>query len=147
MTSNIIKIRDADPGDISALTFLVNELGYKTTADEMALRFRDIHHHTDHRTFIATINDTVAGMLGAMKQFSYQQNGYYVRIIAFVTHPLFRQMGAGKKLIEAVEQWANELSANSVLVNCGNREERTKAHQFYKQAGFDIRSSGYVKKL
>jgi len=147
MVDKTIKIRDAVSEDISALTVLVNELGYKTTIDEMSVRFQNMYHHPDHRTFIATIDDTVVGMVGALKQFSYQQNGYYVRIIALVTDTSSRQVGAGKKLIEAVQEWANELGAKSILVNCGNKEERKRAHEFYKRMGFEIWTTGYVKKM
>ncbi|MDQ0270565.1 hypothetical protein [Cytobacillus purgationiresistens] len=37
--------------------------------------------------------------------------------------------------------------AEAIALNSGNREERKAAHQFYKDNGYEIKSSGFVKKL
>ena len=143
---NII-IREAGMVDISALAELMNELGYNTTVDEMKTRFENIQNHIDHKTFIAIIDTDISGMVGVSKNYSYEQNGIYVRVLALVTHSRFRHKGIGKKLLEVAENWAREIGAEKILLNCGNREERAVAHLFYKKMGYQVKSSGFVKKL
>ena len=140
-------IREAEPEDIFALTQLINELGYDTTKDEMKIRFENIQNHKDYKTFVLTIDTQVSGMIGLTKNYFYEQNGIYIRVLALVTSNEFRQNGIGRKLMEAAENWAKEIGADTVLLNCGNREERAIAQLFYKKIGYQIKSSGFVKKL
>ncbi len=140
-------IREAEPTDIFDLTELMTELGYATSIDEMKTRFENIKNHKDHQTFVATDGKEILGMVGLSKNFSYEQNGIYVRVLALVTRSGSRQKGIGKKLMEVAENWAREIGANKVLLNCGNRDERAIAHLFYKKIGYEIKSSGFVKKL
>jgi len=147
MQSTKIIIREAEPADIFALTELMNELGYDTTIDEMKVRFENIQNHSDHKTFIATADTAILGMVGLSKNYSYEQNGIYVRVLALVTRSSCRQKGIGKKLMDVAENWAREIGADKVLLNCGNREERETAQLFYKKIGYQIKSSGFVKKL
>ena len=146
VAENLI-IKEAGSSDFAALTELMNELGYHTTIDEMIARLENIQNHMDYKTFIATNDSQILGMVGMMKNYSYEQNGIYVRVLALVTRSQFRQRGIGKKLMDAAENWAKELGAVKVLLNCGNREERSTAHLFYKKIGYQIKSSGFIKNL
>ena len=147
MQSTKIIIREAELTDIPALAELMNDLGYATSMDEMTSRFKNIKNHKDYKTFLATHGTEILGMVGLSTNYSYEQNGIYVRVLALVTRNKFRQKGIGKKLMEVAENWAREIGANKVLLNCGNREEREIAHAFYKKIGYQIKSSGFVKKL
>ena len=147
MQDKQINIREAEMTDIFALTELMNELGYDTTIDEMKIRFTSIQNHEDYKTFIATSNTQVVGMVGMTKNYFYEQNGIYIRVVALVINYGFRQNGIGRKLMEASENWAREVGADTILLNCGNREERTIAQQFYQTLGYQIKSSGFIKKL
>jgi GNAT superfamily N-acetyltransferase len=86
-------------------------------------------------------------MVGMTKNYFYEQNGIYVRVLALVTSYGFRQNGIGRKLMEASENWAREIGAGIILLNCGNREERKVAQQFYQNIGYQIKSSGFIRKL
>ena len=147
MQTTKIFIREAEPTDIVALTELMNELGYNTTLDEMKTRFVNIQTHKDYKTFIATDDIQILGMVGLSKNYSFEQNGIHVRVLALVTRSNFRQKDIGKKLMDVAENWAREIGADKVLLNCGNREERAIAQLFYKKIGYQIKSSGFIKKL
>lgn len=147
MNGGQLNIREAAINDVFALTELMNELGYETTMDEMKGRFEHIHNHEDYKTFIATIDTKSTGMVGLVRNYSYEHNKAYVRILALVTNGQFRRIGIGKKLIAAAENWAREIGADKILLNCGNREERTIARSFYLKIGYHVKSSGFVKKL
>jgi len=82
MQSTTIIFREAEPADMVALTELMNELGYKTTLDEMKTRFADIQNHKDYKTFIAVDDTEILGMVGLSRNYSYEQNGIYVRVLA-----------------------------------------------------------------
>jgi len=143
---NII-IRPATLADCPALSVLMNELGYPTSGGDMTTRFTHIVNHPDYRTRVAVINDEVAGMIGAVKGIFYEKNGTCIRIVALVTSGLHRKKGIARMLLADMEVWANESGATTILVNCGSREERRDAHQFYRDRGFTVKSSGYVKSL
>ena len=113
----------------------------------MLIRYSSISSHPDYKTFVACSGRIVTGMAGAMQSFFYEQNGIYVRVLALVTVPSFRYQGIGNALLEVVEKWASGIGAKSVLLNCGNREERQAAHDFYQKRGYVIKSSGYLKRL
>ena len=147
MQSIKLIIREAELTDIIALTELMNELGYATAMDEMKTRFENIKNQKDYKTFIATDDTEILGMVGLSTNYSYEQNGTYVRVLALVTRSKFRKKGIGKKLMDVAENWAREIGANKVLLNCGNREEREIAQVFYKNIGYQVTSSGFVKKL
>jgi len=147
MQSPKITIREAETTDVFALTELMNELGYDTTMDEMKTRFDNIRNHKDYKTFIATNDTEILGMVGLSKNYSYEQNGIYVRVLALITRRNFRKKGIGKKLMDVAENWARGIGAAKVLLNCGNREEREIAQLFYKKIGYQIKSSGFIKKL
>src|SRR5688572_4388145 len=112
MQSTKIIIREAQQPDIFALSELMNELSYDTTLDEMKVRFENIQNQRDYKTFVAAVDTDILGMVGLMKNCSYEQNGIYVRVLALVTRSSFRQKGIGKKLMDAAENWAKEIGAN-----------------------------------
>jgi GNAT superfamily N-acetyltransferase len=140
-------IRDAHEGDIEELTLLMTDLGYPATLAEMQVRFKNIFAHPDYRTIIAVIGDEIVGMAGLCKGVYYEKNGLYLRILAFVVKQTRRELGIGKILIKASEDWAVDQGANTVLINSGNRDERKAAHVFYHKMGYVVKSSGFVKEL
>ena len=142
-----IVTREAEVADIPVLADLMVQLGYDTTTAEMETRFATIRNHPDYKTFVAVVEDSIIGMIGLAKGYYYEHNGMYLRILALVTNATFRKNGVGKALIEKAENWAKEIGAATILLNCGNREERTAAHIFYKGLGYSVKSSGFVKKL
>lgn len=142
-----LTIREAETKDVFALTELMNELGYNTTESEMWVRFSNIYNHNDYKTFVATIDTRVVGIVGLTRNYSYEQNGIYARVVALVINYEFRQNGIGKRLMKTAEQWAKDIGADKVLLNCGNREERKIAHLFYQKIGYEIKSSGFIKRI
>lgn len=147
MLSSQVIIRDAHEGDIAALTVLMNDLSYPTTEAEMQERFKPIVGHPDYRTILAEIDHQIVGMAGLHKGNFYEKNGMYLRILAFVVKQNVRNMGIGKILIKASEDWAVEQGLHTIIINSGNRDDRKTAHVFYHKMGYTIKSSGFVKQL
>lgn len=147
MHRNELLIRPANGDDARALAALMTELGYPTTEEDMRERFRTIEREAHYKTFIADYRGEVVGMAGALQSYYFELNGSYVRLVALVTKETYRNKGVGKALVEAVEQWASEIGANAIVLNCGNREERKTAHIFYQRIGFEAKSTGYMKRI
>lgn len=142
-----ITTRDAEPGDIVALTGLMNQLGYPTSEHDMVKRMETIFAHPDYKTIVAVLNNEVVGMAGLYKGLHYEKNGSYMRITAFVVREDQRNLGIGKLLIIAAEEWAVTQGINAVVISSRNSEERRAAHAFYQKMGYDNKSSGFFKQL
>ncbi|WP_326995208.1 GNAT family N-acetyltransferase [Chitinophaga sp. 212800010-3] len=147
MSQDKITTRDARNSDIDAMALLMTELGYPTAAPAMAARFEAIKQEPGYKTILAVLNEEVVGMAGCTVNNFFEQDGKYVRIAAFVVSNRYHQKGIGRVLITAAEEWATNVNAHTVLLNCGHKEERTAAHVFYKKMGYQVKSSGYYKKI
>lgn len=140
-----VKIRDFTFEDLTELANLTTELGYPTTALEMQARMQVISIQPGYKTVVAVSNTQIVGYMGMSKQYLWEQNGHFVRIQALVVKNGVRRMGIGQKLIEHAEDWAKQINALLIALNCGNRMERENAHRFYPKMGFTAKSTGYVK--
>jgi GNAT superfamily N-acetyltransferase len=144
----MITIRKATAEDIDVIAILMHDLSYPATSDEVRVRFESISRHDDYKTLLAVAEDgQVAGMIGMSKNYFYEHNGTYIRVLVLVVSKDHRNEGVGKRLMVEADNWAAETGANTIVINSGNREDRKNAHVFYKGLGYEIKSSGFVKKL
>ena len=56
-----------------------------------------------------------------------------------------QNMGIGKKLLEYMEQYAKDKGISSIVLNSG--VQRTAAHAFYQNNGYDKRSWCFSKRI
>lgn len=143
----IIHTRKAAIGDIPQLASLMGDLGYPVSKGLMEKRLNNIGAHPDYYSLVACLEDKVIGMAGFHTGLLYNTDGIHIRVIALVTDKNYRGMGAGKKLMQAVENFAEQLGAAGIVLNSGNRTEREDAHQFYISLGYQAKSTGFVKTL
>jgi GNAT superfamily N-acetyltransferase len=146
MNENIV-IRHASAEDVKDMALLVTQLGYPSSEKEMRIRFESILAHPDYCTLVAVINNEIVGLSGMVKGLYYEYNGEYLRILAFVVKDTGRKQGIGRTLIKACEQWAISQGLDAVMLSSGNRPAREAAHAFYKNVGYELKSSGFFKKL
>lgn len=144
---NQVILRDAHEGDVETIAALMTDLSYPTTLAEMRARMGPIFVHPDYKTILAVYNDEIVGMAGLVKGNYYEKNGKYLRVLAFVVKETARNLGIGKMLIKACEDYAIEKGLNTVIINSGNRDDRKVAHVFYQKMGYEIKSSGFVKQI
>jgi Acetyltransferases len=143
----MIRIRPYESNDIESLTHLMGDLGYPTTVDNMKQRLKDIGSESNTYTFVATIDEKVAGMIGVRQVFYYEGDGCSTQVSALVTGNQYEGRGIGSALIKYVEEWAKERSSNSLYLTSGIKPERIRAHEFYKKQGFEVNGYRFVKKL
>jgi GNAT superfamily N-acetyltransferase len=138
-------IRSALSQDIPGIAELMTELGYPTSSEEMLARYDQIAIHPDYRAIVAVTDKHLVGMIGLIRCHYFEKNGTYVRIAATIVKSEFRRHGIGRKLMQSAENWAAEVGANSIMLNCGNRPERAEAQLFYSGLGYQLKSSGFIK--
>ena len=144
---SLITVRPATEADMTALTMLMNELGYLTTPEEMKERYDNILQQPDYKTLVAVKDEEVLGTAGILKIHYWECNGHYLRVQALVVRSTARRLGVGRLLLQAVEDWGLETGAVLISLNCGNKKSREAAHRFYPRVGFEHTSSGYTKWL
>lgn len=139
--------REAKINDVPDLVSLMEQLGYPTSVDKFKLRFNAIVANPSYHTLVAELDGKIVGMAGLCTGLSYEYDGFYVRIVAFVVDLNYRRNGIGEKLIQQAESWARDQGAIVIALNSGNREERKGAHQFYLKMGYEVKSIGFGKSL
>jgi len=111
------------------------------------LRLKNISADKDYKTLVVLAEDEAVGMIGMSKNYFYEHNGSYVRILVMVVKKAHRNKGVGKRLLQEAERWTRKIGATAIVLNSGNRPEREDAYIFYQKMGFEIRSSGFIKQL
>jgi GNAT superfamily N-acetyltransferase len=62
------------------------------------------------------------------------ESDYRVEIGGLIVDERWRRSGLGRRLVQAIEDWAVERGATELSVRC--REERAESHTFYESLSF-----------
>ncbi|WP_180012762.1 GNAT family N-acetyltransferase [Acinetobacter sp. YH16031] len=135
---------EKDLYDVHQLTI---QLGYPSTLKSIKQRWERIHQDSHYQTLVIEQDSHVIGYAGFIQEYTWEFDGGYLRIQAFVIDQAYRGKGIGKQLMAAIEQIAKEQGFKMIQLNSGNREERYPAHAFYQGLGFDSYSIGFRKNL
>jgi ribosomal protein S18 acetylase RimI-like enzyme len=140
-----LTIRHARLDDAPALSALMCELGYETTAVEMRRRLKSISSDARFRTFVAEMNDQVCGMIGTLTHASHEHNDPSGKIIALVVSKKTRRSGIGRALIAAAEK--DFVEKRVTRVSLTTRFSREHAHRFYRALGYSRTGFRFAKQL
>ncbi|WP_435921394.1 GNAT family N-acetyltransferase [Paenibacillus sp. DYY-L-2] len=140
-------IRKYHAKDLDSLTSLMEDLGYPTSRENMMPRMERIQSNPMYFTFVAEASGAVVGMIGVHLAHYYEDDGCATYISALVTKREYQGKGIGTSLMRYVEEWAREQGSNTIVLTSGIKEERLKAHAFYKARGFEINGYRFVKKF
>ena len=140
-----MEVRHATAADSSALAYLMTELGYPTSTEEMATRMEAIRDRPDYATFVADANGVIAGMVGVSVSPSFYRSDLHGAIVALVVSSEFRGCGIGALLVDRGEQWLRETGAKRATVNpSAHRED---AHRLYTRLGYEHTGLRFSKML
>lgn len=142
-----MEIRKAVLPDITAIADLSAQLGYPTDEEQVHSRLSEILNKTDHSMWVAELEDgAVVGWVHVMRTLVPEIDPF-AEIGGLVVDSDNRSQGIGKALLERAESWARENNLTSLCVR--SNVIRSRAHQFYEQAGYVIIKSQHVfeKKL
>jgi len=138
-----VVIREATTDDASALARLVTQLGYPSTARQLATRLAAMG--SDYKTIVSEEDGVVVGMAGGTMAWFIHCDGAYGRITALIVDQTTRGRGIGSALVAAIESWFVERNATQVRVTSGLHRE--DAHRFYERLGYERTGFNYSKKL
>lgn len=129
-----MKIRYASEKDIPAIVQLMKELGYPVDEELIEDRLVKIRQRNG-RVFVAVDQDeNVMGCVHAFIDLRLAE-GEIGEIVSLVVKNEARGQGIGTKLFNKAKEWIHETGCTKVRVRAN--VVREKAHQFYKQQGFE----------
>ncbi len=128
------KIRAAEARDAARLAELAMQLGYPTTAKEIARRIEETQRSSESTVFVAQLaGGEIAGWIGVFV-FRSIAGEPRVEISGLVVDENLRSQGIGAKLLVRAEQWACEKGCRVIGLRCNVIRER--AHVFYERHGY-----------
>ncbi len=133
--------------DLKDLTKLMSDLGYPSTEEQMKERLKQIHNTPNQYTYVLEHEGAVISMIGIRLFHYYEGDGLAGQITAFVTKEAYQGKGYGTKILTFVENWLLSQGVNMIFLNSGIREERVKAHEFYKKHGYEQTGIKFSKRL
>jgi GNAT superfamily N-acetyltransferase len=132
---NSIRIRKARRSDAERIARLCGELGYPASPDQIKTRLRQITPTSKHAVFVAESTDAV-GVVGwvHVSVSHLLESDVRAEVNGLVVAEGQRSVGAGTKLLQAVEEWARKRGCRGMNVRSNVIRER--AHKFYERQGY-----------
>jgi len=133
----MIHIRAANLNDAGAICRLNRDcLGYDYALEKTQRRLADILSAGQALVLVAETDARVVGYIHAGPyECSYVDS--LKDILSLAVDPDYRNMGAGRMLLNAVEEWAVRTGSAGVRLVSGY--EREGAHRFYRSCGYTNR--------
>lgn len=128
------EIREARPADYARMAELAGQLGYPSSAEDLARRLGSFEANGERVAFVAQLPDgEIGGWIGAFVYRSVEADAR-VEISGLVVDERYRSRSVGRALLERAEMWAREkgYSATSLRSNV----IRERAHAFYERQGY-----------
>ena len=141
-----VSIQSATKDHLKGIHELVLEWGYSTSESETLEWLEALMNSSDHQVFVAVSHDSVLGWTAVEKRISLDQ-GFTSEITGLVVRSSCRRSGIGQLLVNAVEEWSQNLGLSRVLVRSNVR--RVESHEFYPSIGFELikTTNVYAKEL
>ena len=134
-------IRAVESRDIHALAALAGELGYPTSAGQMARRLAAVAGRDEHAVFVADDDGGCVGWIH-VSIIDSLENDRHAEIRGLIVAAGRRGGGIGAALVDAAERWARARSCARVRVRSNVVRERT--HRFYERLGYRVVKSQKV---
>jgi GNAT superfamily N-acetyltransferase len=133
--NHAVKIRRARTSDAPRLAELSGQLGYPTTAEEIAKRMRKLKPASQNALFVADALE--AGVVGwtHVSVTHLVEVGTRAELNGLIVADGQRSLGAGARLLEAAEDWARKHGCPGMSVRSNVIRER--AHKFYERQGYE----------
>jgi len=130
-----LNIRHAQIDDLSVLTNLCIELGYKSTINEIKKRLDKIQKSKSDLILVAVEKGTVIGWIHVFSTLRLESDPF-AEIGGLVVSSRHRGKGVGKILVREAEKWARENGFINIRVR--SRTSRDGAKQFYESEGYIV---------
>jgi GNAT superfamily N-acetyltransferase len=130
-----VKIRRARASDAPQLAELSGQLGYPTTSAEIAKRLRKLKPASQNALFVAESYDSGVVGWAHVSVTHLVEVGTRAELNGLIVAEGQRSLGAGARLLEAVEEWARRHDCPNMSVRSNVIRER--AHKFYERQGYE----------
>jgi GNAT superfamily N-acetyltransferase len=128
-----VVIRQAKPTDAAGVAELSGILGYPVDCESMQRRLERLGGREEHVVFVAEISGNVVGWIHGAEHESLVA-GRMGEICGLVVAEGQRATGVGRRLVEAIEQWASGRGIEQVSVR--SNVVRRESHPFYEKVGY-----------
>ena len=140
-----LRFRDAKLHDATAVSRLIEALGYPCDQDEAERRIRRVNASPRQALIVAEWKEAVCGLISLDFMFYLPLGRETCRITALVVDARFRGHGIGRDLLKYAESAARR--EHSARIELTTAVSRTDAHDFYRHCGFEQSSLRFVKTL
>lgn len=131
---NVIEIREARLEDYEAIAYMNTEsLGYEYPVEKTKKNLESLLEKSSQKLIVACVGDKVIGYIHA-SDYECTYRAAAKNVMAICVNKQYQGLGAGKKLLAAIEAWAKE--DDSDIVRLVSSNYRTGAHEFYKRCGY-----------
>lgn len=137
-------IRKATLADQSAISTLLDQLGYPGTEDFLLQNLTVMLAQPTSAVLVYELDGKVAGFIAIDFIPQLATKGDFARISCFAVDENVRSKGIGYLLEEHCTQLANERNCDRIEVHCHSR--RVDAHRFYERQGYE-ESPKYFRKI
>jgi GNAT superfamily N-acetyltransferase len=134
-------IRPMAAEDVPLVAELAGQLGYPSSADEVADRFDELSGRSTDTILVAAVGNRVIGWIHVSRIASLAVSDSAL-IGGLVVDEGHRSDGIGTLLLEAAETWAREHGARTMTVS--SRVTREGAHRFYLREGYGLSKTSHV---
>lgn len=139
------EVRQAGPGDETALARLLGVLGYPAVLEQVKERC-GVCSGPFSRVYVAVLEQGVAGFLSFHAIPLFHEPGMLGRITAMAIDPAFQRQGVGRTLVAAAEAFAASCGCERMEVTSSDRREKD-AHVFYRALGYESDCRRFLKRL
>jgi GNAT superfamily N-acetyltransferase len=133
MPMNEVVVRKAKSSDAMRVAELSGVLGYPVDRAAMQRRLEKLDGREQHVVFVAEVNGEIVGWIHAAER-ELLVADRIGEICGLVVAEGQRAGGVGRRLVEAVEQWARERGLGQVSVR--SNVARPESHPFYEKVGY-----------
>jgi ribosomal protein S18 acetylase RimI-like enzyme len=141
MTATLRRLLATDADAISAL---LPDLGYSSTADQVLQRLAALREWPDQEAFVAELDGLIVGLCQVQGVRLLASEGY-AEIQALVVATTCQGQGFGKKLVAHACEWA--FARGYERVRLRSNVTREGAHAFYEHLGFEKAKASYAFEL
>jgi predicted N-acetyltransferase YhbS len=132
---DLVICRPAATADAPVIAELLGQLGYPATAEDVVDRLARLEHFRDAIALVAEIDGRVVGVVTGHVFPSIHAQSLVAWLTTLVVSEDHYNVGVGRRLAEAVEEWARGHGAARISVTSG--KHRDGAHAFYEHIGYE----------
>ena len=130
----VVDVRSARGEDAQAIAALSAQLGYPVPADLLAVRLARILERRDELVLVAcTAAGAIIGWVHGAEQ-RFLEADARCELLGLVVASDHRREGVGRRLVAAVERWAEDRGLGDISVR--SNVTRAESHPFYERLGY-----------